>query len=1084
MSDDDSCPSARPRRVAVAPAVFAAVVSLFASTLTLAGASPAVAADQECAPLALAPFGDPGDAVGEATVAPDSSVCYTVTVQTPGLYLAPAKDSYGNAMARQLLAADGSEVDCHGDGYATDGMCAVPAAGTYTLKVRNTDWEDKATSVTFVPLGSAKGCADPVGTNWDQPDVTRTTVSRVEVDCQPFEGRSGDRVRLTYGTKVYGDSLAWITDATGRRICERFPENDEDSCVLPGDGPYRVLSTVSRSENGFPAEYGVKVRRLSDPQGCATAPVRPFGPLAEQDLTTNPCFTFTAGAAGPYTVHSVSADREVGVARVYDATGLSVCRYGADPCRIKAPGTYTAVLDGTYPFRDTRAGPVVLDRASEAGCVAAGTGLHKGELSTVGQYDCLTLDVPQGARIAALTSLSSAGLTPEVEVLDRAGTPQCDDDELRGGDCALTGAAPYRALVHTADRGDSATGAYAVAFHRTDVAEGCPVLPAGSFAADGAKATMTTGNGVFSHCLGIPADAHTAAEVFQLIATSGTASAAFSVLDSDGKRVCERYATTNGWTLCSLTPGKAHTVLVTGRDEAATYTLTRRDVTASASSAGCTKTAAAKVGGPSVKSAYDGPGTLGCRQVTTAAATDVLHVNVRDALGTANSAVIAGDGRMECSFRNAPCAVTGSTTHQVLVQTPVTQQAAPEYRLDALRIATADGPAPECVKVPSVAYGYGPVTGTLDESRTAVCAALPTAGFDRFETDIKDTAGAATTAVPVLYNTKTWANGCTRYIPEGYDCDALGSSRESTPTVFLLGLPEKASSTAYSAELTCTSPVCGTEETAVTAVSPDTGAAGGKVKLTVTGTALGPDVTVRLSQAGKTITAKADSVAADNRTVTATLDLTGAATGTWNVSVLTRGWEFPRGSFTVTPQPELANTTAPKITGTARTGAKLTATPGSWSAAPSSYTYQWKANGTAISGATASTYTVPASMVGKKLTVTVTAVRPGWVSGSATSAPVTVAKGDAPKATALPVISGTVKVGKTLTTSKGTWSPAATSYSYQWYANGKVISGATKSSLVLKPAQKGKKITVKVIAHRTGHKDGSALSKATRAVAG
>lgn len=35
---------------------------------------------------------------------------------------------------------------------------------------------------------------------------------------------------------------------------------------------------------------------------------------------------------------------------------------------------------------------------------------------------------------------------------------------------------------------------------------------------------------------------------------------------------------------------------------------------------------------------------------------------------------------------------------------------------------------------------------------------------------------------------------------------------------------------------------------------------------------------------------------------------------------------------------------------------------------------------------------------------------------------------------------------------------------------------------MLKSAQKGKKITVKVIAHRAGHKDGSAVSKATRAV--
>jgi hypothetical protein len=96
---------------------------------------------------------------------------------------------------------------------------------------------------------------------------------------------------------------------------------------------------------------------------------------------------------------------------------------------------------------------------------------------------------------------------------------------------------------------------------------------------------------------------------------------------------------------------------------------------------------------------------------------------------------------------------------------------------------------------------------------------------------------------------------------------------------------------------------------------------------------------------------------------------------------------------------------------------------------------------------------------------------------------VTGAKGDAPRATKAPVISGTAKVGRTLKTANGTWSPAATSYTYQWYANGKAIGGATKASLVLKSAQKGKEITVKVTARRTGHKDGTAVSAATKAVA-
>ncbi|KQX90804.1 hypothetical protein [Streptomyces clavifer] len=49
---------------------------------------------------------------------------------------------------------------------------------------------------------------------------------------------------------------------------------------------------------------------------------------------------------------------------------------------------------------------------------------------------------------------------------------------------------------------------------------------------------------------------------------------------------------------------------------------------------------------------------------------------------------------------------------------------------------------------------------------------------------------------------------------------------------------------------------------------------------------------------------------------------------------------------------------------------------------------------------------------------------------------------------------------------------------------GKRISGATKASLTLRTARKGKKITVRVTAKRTGHGNGSAVSKPTRVVVG
>ncbi|MFF0017692.1 Tat pathway signal protein [Streptomyces sp. NPDC005374] len=1075
MSVDDSCPpGGRRRRVAV----FAAVVALFASLLTLTGASPVLAADladEECAPVVLASFGDPGDAVNKATLPAESSTCFTMTVPAAGLYLVSQQRS--NPANATLYDADGTAIDCYDERASRDGRCQVPAAGTYTFKVVNDrTWATDA-SFTVVPLGAdTPGCFDPIGTSWDLEPVNRTTVGELEVDCQEFEGKPGERVLLTNRTTYYGSSLAWITDETGAWICPRVTEDDEDtrSCVLPGDGPYRVVSQVTEAERGFPAEYGVFVRSLSDPQGCRTASVRPFGALTELDYGTNTCFTFTVGKAGQYVVHSVddySADR----VRVYSADGKIACEEG-DPCRLPAAGTYTGII--TYASPDDL---LVLDLASDAGCVTAEAGVYRGELRTVGQYDCLALDMPQGAHVAGLTPLGASGIDAQVQVYDANGKGQCIGTALADGNCALTGTAPYRALVHSDGVGDGATGPYAIAFHRTDGGNDCPVLPVGGFSADGAKATFGTGDGVFSRCLSIPADAHTGAEVLQLVKTSGGATAKFAVVDATGRNVCGYPATGSGWVICSLTAGQAHTVLVTGYDATASYTLARRDVTASATSVGCAKSAATKVGGPSLAAASGEPGTLTCHQITTGAATDVLHVNLRDALGTADLAVFGPDGDYECSYGNDSCGATGSTAYQVLVETPVTRKAAPEYHLDALRIATADGPAPECTRVSAVSYGYGPVTGTLDEQHNAVCAVLPTAGKDNFDVVVKDTTGAGARMVPALYST-SWTNDCSQYISPTWQCSAGGWTSAPSPSVFVLGLPDKASSTAYSAKLTCTRTLCGLDQVSVASVGPATGVAGSKVTFTVTGTALPANATVRLTRSGTTLTATTDSVSADNRTLTATLDLTGAAAGSWSVSVSTTCCQYQRGTFTVT-EPQLTNTAAPKITGTVKTGAKVTAAPGSWSATPTSYTYQWKANGTAISGATASTYTVAAPVVGKKLTVTVTAVRSGWKSGTGTSGAVTVAKGDAPKATKLPVISGTAKVGRTLKASKGTWTPAPTSYAYQWYANGKVISGATKSSLVLKTAQKGKKITVKVVAHRTGHKDGSAVSKATKAVA-
>lgn len=80
------------------------------------------------------------------------------------------------------------------------------------------------------------------------------------------------------------------------------------------------------------------------------------------------------------------------------------------------------------------------------------------------------------------------------------------------------------------------------------------------------------------------------------------------------------------------------------------------------------------------------------------------------------------------------------------------------------------------------------------------------------------------------------------------------------------------------------------------------------------------------------------------------------------------------------------NTAAPTISGTPTVGQVLTADPGTWdSASAYTTTYQWLADGVAISGATGKTRTLQAAQEGKKISVQVTATNLSG-SGTATSA--------------------------------------------------------------------------------------------------
>jgi hypothetical protein len=164
----------------------------------------------------------------------------------------------------------------------------------------------------------------------------------------------------------------------------------------------------------------------------------------------------------------------------------------------------------------------------------------------------------------------------------------------------------------------------------------------------------------------------------------------------------------------------------------------------------------------------------------------------------------------------------------------------------------------------------------------------------------------------------------------------------------------------------------------------------------------------------------------------------------------------------------------PTITGTRVVGSQLTAVPGAWSPSGATLTYQWLRAGAAISGATRSTYFLVAADQGKAISVQVTGTLAGYASKTVVSGTTALILGDLTSAT--PTISGTRKVGNTLTAAPGAWQPVPVTFTYQWLRNGVAISGATAKSYKLVGADQGKKVSVRVTGSKPGYRTESATS--------
>jgi hypothetical protein len=169
----------------------------------------------------------------------------------------------------------------------------------------------------------------------------------------------------------------------------------------------------------------------------------------------------------------------------------------------------------------------------------------------------------------------------------------------------------------------------------------------------------------------------------------------------------------------------------------------------------------------------------------------------------------------------------------------------------------------------------------------------------------------------------------------------------------------------------------------------------------------------------------------------------------------------------------------PSVSGLLFVGNSLVAAPGVWPA-ETVFAYRWMRNGVVIAGESKSKYTLSAADRGKALTVEVTGTHAGYISiakRSASSAPI----GYGSLTGAIPKVTGTAKVGKSLKVTPGTWT-AATTKTYQWYRGTTKIAKATKATYKLVKADKRKKISVRVTGTLAGYTTLVKKSTSTAAV--
>jgi surface antigen len=176
----------------------------------------------------------------------------------------------------------------------------------------------------------------------------------------------------------------------------------------------------------------------------------------------------------------------------------------------------------------------------------------------------------------------------------------------------------------------------------------------------------------------------------------------------------------------------------------------------------------------------------------------------------------------------------------------------------------------------------------------------------------------------------------------------------------------------------------------------------------------------------------------------------------------------------------------PTISGTPKVGSALTAEPGSWGPGAVTFSYQWLADGAAISGAASKTFMPTDTQIGKRISVKVTGRTTGAGSVTAESAKTAVVarRGENPPASvrsSTPTVTGEAKRGRYLTGNPGAWGPDGVELTYEWLRGEDVVASGSTSYKV-RNTDLGHQLTFRVTGAKKSFTTVSEASQPTETV--